>query len=89
MDAQLGTRRDEVYHLLPGDELLPEPQIHAARRHHHVLPLRLSWLVQLGQGAAAPQLRLDREHDGTESAPERILPETRILRSATPSPGAG
>jgi len=47
-----GTSRDEAAHLLPGDELLPEPQIHAT----HAITVQAPpsavwpWLVQLGQG---------------------------------------
>ena len=47
-----GTVRDELNHLLPGDELLPEPNIHAT----HAITIQAPpsavwpWLVQLGQG---------------------------------------
>jgi hypothetical protein len=79
-----GTRRDEIYHLLPGDELLPEPQIHATHAVTIQAPPSIvwPWLVQLGQGRGGFY-----SYDWIENMmgleiqnAERILPEYQDLK---------
>jgi len=79
-----GTSRDEAAHLLPGDELLPEPQIHAT----HAITIQASpsavwsWLVQFGQGRGGFY-----SYDWIENVmgleiqnADRILPEYQDLK---------
>jgi hypothetical protein len=85
-----GTRREEVYHLLPGDELLPEPQIHAT----HAITIQAPpsavwpWLVQLGQGRGGFY-----SYDWIENMmglevrnAERVLPEYQNLKAGDAIP---